>query len=213
MNAGKIHGARAALLAGLALTLVACESVRQMTSSQPPPATTATATTPAQPLYLCCNIRVETDWLSDGGFLVGRVIPAGTPVQLVETRRGVAYVDIDGKRYRLSNEFGRNAETLEVWLDKVLIKQNPTAKIDSYPQATKDAIRSGKIARGMTREQVIHALGHPPAHANSLLDKTDWTYNYNRWGRYIVQFDPAGRVRDVNAIGGWRDTVMVPESK
>jgi hypothetical protein len=62
----------------------------------------------------------------------------------------------------------------------------------------------------MSKEQVIVSLGYPPAHANSSLDASDWTYMYNRWGRYIVQFNASGRVRDVNAIGGWRETVLAP---
>jgi hypothetical protein len=162
----------------------------------------------AKPLYLCCNIRTESDWLSDGGYLVGRIIPAGTPVKLVGTRRGVANLEIDGKRYRLSNEFGARTEPFEKWLQKVLVEKDPGAKIASYPKPVRDAIKSAKITRGMSKEQVIVSLGYPPAHANSSLDASDWTYMYNRWGRYIVQFNDAGRVRDVNAIGGWRETVL-----
>lgn len=210
MTRERTLGLRVALVAAIVLALGACETMKQTGSAPAAPSAAATST---QPLYLCCNVRVESDWMSDGGFLVGRVIPAGTPVKLAETRRGVAYIDIEGKRFRLSNEFGRNAEAFETWLDKVLVKQDPTARINAYPAAQRDAIRTGKIARGMTREQVTYALGHPPAHTNSMLDKTDWTYMYNRWGRYVVQFDDKGRVRDVNAIGGWRDTVLVQESK
>jgi len=162
----------------------------------------------ARALYLCCNIRTESDWLSDGGFLVGRVIPAGTPVKLTGTRRGVASLEIDGQRYRLSNEFGARAEAFEKWLQKVLVEKDPGAKIASYPKPVRDAIKSAKIARGMSKEQVIVSLGYPPAHVNSSLDASDWTYMYNRWGRYVVQFNDAGRVRDVNAIGGWRETVL-----
>lgn len=164
----------------------------------------------SKPLYLCCNVRTESDWLSDGGFLVGRIIPAGTPVKLTGTNRGVANVEIDGKRYRLSNEFGARAEDFGKWLQKVLVDRNPGAKIASYPKPARDAIKSGRIARGMTKEQVIVSLGYPPAHATSSLDASDWTYMYNRWGRYIVRFNDAGRVRDVNAIGRWRETVLAP---
>jgi hypothetical protein len=184
--------------------LAGCQAGLQPLGDSAPQGTVASA----KPLYLCCNIRTESDWLSDGGYLVGRIIPAGTLVKLTGTRRGVANVEIDDRRYRLSNEFGARAEALDNWLQKVLVDKDPSAKIASYPKPVRDAIKSGKIARGMSKEQVIVALGYPPAHANSTLDASDWTYMYNRWGRYIVQFNDAGRVRDVNAIGGWRETVL-----
>jgi hypothetical protein len=197
----------------LIVLLVGCQAVEKLTKSESSEAKpeAKTAAVPEQPLYLCCNIRTESDWLSDGGYVTGRIMAAGTPVKLVETRRGVAYVEIDGRRFRLSNEFGNKFETLDVWLKKVLVPQDPTKAIASYPQSIQSMVKSGKITKGMTKQQVIVALGYPPAHANSSLDVTDWTYMHNRWGgRYIVQFDQAGRVRDVNAIGGVRETVFQP---
>ncbi len=193
--------------AGL-VAVIAIAACRSGPDQAPPASPQVPAST--QPLYLCCNVRTETDWLSDGGFLVGRVIPAGTPVKLVGSSRGVANVEIDGKRFRLSNEFGARVEPFDQWLNKVLVAEDPTSKIKGYPQAIQSAIKSGKIARGMTKDQVVVALGHPPAHANANREAMDWTYQYNRWGRYIVMFDQNGRVRDVNAIGGWRESVLMP---
>ncbi|MFM9882321.1 MAG: outer membrane protein assembly factor BamE [Burkholderiales bacterium] len=196
---------------GVALTLVIAVGACRSGPDQAAPASAAASQAPisTQPLYLCCNVRTETDWLSDGGFLVGRIIPAGTPVKHLGTSRSVANVEIDGKRFRLGNEFGVRAEPTEQWLKKVLVTTDPTAKINAYPASVQTALRSGKIARGMSKDQVVIALGHPPAHATGSLDALEWTYMANRWVRYTVQFDQNGRVRDVNA-GGWRDSLLLP---
>jgi SmpA / OmlA family len=200
-----------------AVTLFAgCRSGTDQKSATPAPApapapqaAAPAAKAPASTaLYLCCNIRTETDWLSDGGYLVGRIIPAGTPVKHLGTSRSVASIEIDGKRYRLSNEFGVRAEPTEEWLKKVLVTQDPNAKLRTYPAGVQNAIKAGKLTRGMTKDQVVMSLGIPPAHTNGSLDASEWTYMSNRWVRYTVMFDQNGRLRDVT--GGWRDTLLLP---
>lgn len=214
---------RKGLLVGIAaVTLITgCRSGTDQAPATPAPsfspaipAAKAPASAPApvppsaQPLYLCCNIRTETDWLSDGGYLVGRIIPAGTPVKHLGTSRSVASIEIDGKCFRLSNEFGVRAEPTEVWLKKVLVAQDPNAKLKTSQPAVQNAIKAGKLMRGMTKEQVVMTLGIPPAHTNSSLNAAEWTYMSNRWVRYTVQFDQNGRLRDVT--GGWRDSLLLP---
>ena len=186
-------------MVGIAVvTLIAgCKSGTNQTSATPAPASSSPA--PAAPaakapaasptLYRCCNIRTETDWLSDGGYLVGRIIPAGTPVKHLGTSRSVANIEIGGKRYRLSNEFGVRAEPTEEWLKKVLVAQDPNAKLKTYPPAVQNAIKAGKLTRGMTKDQVVMSLGIPPANSNSSLDAAEWTYMSNRWVRYTVTFN------------------------
>lgn len=202
MRQGSLIRLGAALVA--VIVIGACRSG----PDQAPPASPQVPAS-TQPLYLCCNVRTDTDWLSDGGFLVGQIIPAGAPVKHLGTNRGVANIEIDGKRYRLGNEFGVRAEPTEQWLKKVLVTTDPSTKIKTYPASVQTALRSGNIARGMSKDQVVIALGHPPAHANGSLDALEWTYMANRWVRYTILFDQNARVRDVNA-GGWRDSLLLP---
>ena len=189
----------AVLAMAAALSLGACRS----TPSEPiiPPST--------QVLYLCCNLHAETDWLSDGNFLVGRLLPAGTPIRIVSETRGVANIEVGNQRFRLGHEYGTRQEPYEAFRDKYLVASDPRPIIESYPPPIRDAIRMGRIVRGMTRAQVLAAIGHPPAHGTASLEAPEWTYWYNRYLRYSVLFDAAGRLRDVNANEGIRSVVMV----
>ncbi len=195
-----LRHARWSVIPAALIALGACRSTE--------PAPVEQVTMPNQPLYLCCNIRTESDWLTDGNFFVGRLIPAGTPVTLKGTARGVANIEIEGRAYRLGHEYGARIESFQQFLNRMLITSDPNRAISSYPAAEANAIRSGRIARGFTREQVLLALGHPPSHANTTLQAPEWTYWYNRYVRYVVQFDGQGRVRDVNANEGVKNAVL-----
>jgi hypothetical protein len=153
----------------------------------------------AQELYLCCNMHTESDWLSDGNFLVGRLLPAGAPVRILSETRGVANLEVGNQRFRLGHEYGVQQESYETFRDKYLVANDPRAVIDSYAPQIRDAIRMGRIVRGMTRAQVIAAIGYPPAHGTASLEAPEWTYWHSRFVRYGVLFDATGRVRDVNA--------------
>ena len=49
----------------------------------------------------------------------------------------------------------------------------------------------------MTKQQVIMALGYPPAHRTPSIDGPMWTYWANRWATFEVYFD-GDRVSRVN---------------
>jgi outer membrane protein assembly factor BamE (lipoprotein component of BamABCDE complex) len=49
----------------------------------------------------------------------------------------------------------------------------------------------------MTKEQVVMSLGYPPTHRTASVSDNEWTYWYNRWVTYKVQFDNQGLVANV----------------
>ena len=49
----------------------------------------------------------------------------------------------------------------------------------------------------MTREQVILSLGYPATHRTASISAPEWTYWYNRWVTYKVEFDDKGVVANV----------------
>jgi hypothetical protein len=151
----------------------------------------------ARALYTCCNMHYESTDISDANYYVGTMLPLGTRVQVEAALRGGATINADGRKLNLYHRYGTQQESFQQYLDKILVPEDPKAKLASYPQAVQAAIKDGRVEVGMTREQVVLSLGYPPTHRTPSTMANDWTYWYNRFVTYRVQFDDTGRVAAV----------------
>ena len=98
---------------------------------------------------------------------------------------------------RLGHEYGRDQETLEVWVNKVVVSDDPRPRIATYPKAIQEAIYEGKVMPGMTREQVIASLGYPLANENVSLNQPTWRMWRSSRGEYELHFRSDGRLESV----------------
>jgi hypothetical protein len=144
--------------------------------------------------YACCNMHFNKDWINDGNYAELPMIAAGTPVEVKSYGRHRAYVTIDGKQYGLGHDYGRDQESLDVWVKKVVVNDDPRPRIASYPFAVQEAIRQGKVMIGMTREQCIVAVGYPLTSENSSLDSTSWRIWRSTHEEYQLNFGPDGHL-------------------
>lgn len=149
--------------------------------------------------YTCCNFHYNGDWINDGNYAQLPFIPAGSAIRVKSYGRYVAYVDIDGKPFRLGLDYGRTAETTEQWVAKLVLKDDPKTKLAGYPKAVREAIEAGRIMLGMSKEQVLMTMGHPLTDENPRLDVPYWKYWWSSFGRYDVYWNSAGRVSKVDA--------------
>lgn len=147
--------------------------------------------------YTCCNLHYDKDWISDANWGQLPMIPAGTPIKVVSYGSNRAAVEIDGKPFRIGQDYGRNEESLETYIAKLIVKSSPKAKIAAYPQKVRAAVKDGRILPGMNREQVIVAVGYPPTHKTPLLKSSVWHLWQSRAGRYEVHWTSKGTVDKV----------------
>lgn len=156
--------------------------------------------------YTCCNFHYDKDWINDGNYAQLPMLPAGSPIKVIEYGRYRVHVDIDGKPFRLGLDYGRERETTEQWIAKLVVHDDPKAKLAGYPAAVRKAIQNGQIMVGMTREQVIMALGYPLTSENPRLDAPYWRYWWSSFGEYRVHWNGGGRV---SGVTGNADTVTL----
>jgi hypothetical protein len=156
--------------------------------------------------YTCCNFRYANDWINDGNYAELPILPAGSPIKVNQIDRYIAYVEIDGKPFRLGLDYGRALETTEQWIDKLIVHDDPKARLATYAPAVRRAIQNGQIMHGMTKEQVIMSLGYPETDQNPRLDVPFWRYWRSSFGEYKVHWNSAGRVSE---IGGHPETVAL----
>jgi hypothetical protein len=159
-------------------------------------------------LYTCCNIHYESSDVSDANYYVGALLPAGSAAQVQGLKPRSVTFTADGHPLTLTQSYGTAQETFEVYLDKVLVADDPKGKLATWPKAVQDAVRQSHVEVGMTRDQVIMSLGYPPTHRTPSLNDTMWTYWYNRWVTYQVVFDATGKVQQV--VGSPSPTTNTP---
>lgn len=157
-------------------------------------------------LHLCCNMHFEKSDTTDANYYIGGLLPAGTPVVIEKVRRHTVKFRADGREFELEQAYGTDQESMDAYVHKIFVSADPRTKIAKLPKSTRNAIHESRIKIGMTRDQVLLALGYPPTHRTASLDSHVWTYWYNRWMTYQVMFNDRGRVSDV--IGSRRETVL-----
>ena len=153
--------------------------------------------------YTCCNLRHDSDWISDANLASLPMIPAGTPAQVLSYGRYRASVEIGGQRMRLGLDYGRK-ETVQVYAARLIVNDDPKLLLATYPAPIQRAITTGRLIEGMSREQVLMSVGWPRRDETPDLNAPIWRYRVD-WERdYQVHWDAEGRVR---ALTGTPETV------
>jgi hypothetical protein len=167
--------------------------------AKPPPASAAATgpeTLPRQG-FACCVLHYSRDWINDGNYAELPMIPAGTPVEVLSYGSNRAYVKIEGRPMRLGHDYGRDQETLQVWVGKIVVTDDPRPRIATYAPTVQAAIREGKVMVGMTREQAIAAIGYPLTSENLSLNDPVWRVWRSSHGEYQLNFGPDGRLKSI----------------
>lgn len=151
-------------------------------------------------LYACCNLRYDGDWISDANWATTLpIIPPGARIKVTDLGSKQADVLVDGRKFRIGLDYGRKQLTMQKLLDQLLLKETPAATIATWPAAVQAAIRAGKVVLGMTRDQVVVALGPPRADETASRDDATWTYRTYRSDAFVLHFNAQGAVEKVEA--------------
>jgi hypothetical protein len=147
--------------------------------------------------FTCCNLHYEGDWISDSNFGSLPFIPAGARIKLKSYGRHRLHVDIDDKPMRIGLDYGRAQETLEQFAEKLIVSEDPRAKIAKYPAEVREAIRFGQVVAGMTKEQTLVAVGYPQRDETLSLDAPVWNYWASSFEPYRVVWGKGGRIAEI----------------
>lgn len=189
-----------ALAAVLAL-LAGCAADGRRADPAPP---AAVGEAPISAGYACCNLRYSGDTIGDANLAQQAFIPAGTPIRVRRIDGHRAEIEVDGKAMRLVHDYGRDQESLALWLNRIVVGEDPRPRIARYPAALRKAIAAGQLAKGMSREQAIVAIGYPPAEETGRSEATYWRYWWSNAVPFYVHWTKSG---SVGKIEGDAETV------
>lgn len=148
--------------------------------------------------FLCCNLLDDGGWINDIGYRGERktLYKPGTPVKVTGFGRNRVLVEIEGKQLAIGNDYSRQIK-LEDFAQRYVLSSDPRPRLDSFSPKVRQAIAAMRVQRGMTREQVLMALGYPPADYTPKLDEPLWRYWADRSSEYQVFWGHNGRVDQV----------------
>lgn len=165
----------------------------------------------ADVLYTCCNLRYEEDWISDANWAGLPFIPAGARIVVKKYGSNRAYVNIEGRTFRIGLDYGREQDSIKSYLLKITSAESPQLKLKDYPAPVVAAIAQGRVTLGMTKEQAMIALGYPRADETSGLDANEWVYRTYDDVEYVLIWDESGHLTEVDTTRTVRRQVMVNE--
>lgn len=160
--------------------------------------------------FLCCNMRTDGAWISDSNYQESgkRIIPFGTPVKYKGLGRYRVHVEVEGKSQAIGNDYSRDIP-LEAFARRYIVSEDPKAKVARASPKMRRAIETARVTKGMTKEQVLTALGYPISSENPHLDVPRWRYWLWSFSPFVVHFDNAGLVSRVEAKSQTLDKVYV----
>lgn len=144
--------------------------------------------------FLCCSLLNDGGWISDLAYDNGymKIVPAGTPVKFKNFGRWRMIVEINGQEVGLGNDYSRTID-MDTFAQMYVPTQDPKLRMQAWPERIREAIVQRKVMKGMTREQVIMALGHPSTSYNPDPKAPVWNYRHSI-GDYQVFWTEDGRV-------------------
>jgi hypothetical protein len=153
--------------------------------------------------FACCNLRYSGDQLSEANYAQLPFIPLGTPVLIRAIDGAQAIVEIDGRELSLRLDAAQTSENAAQWLDKAVLADDPRRKLESFPAGVRAAIQSGRLVKGMTREQAIMSIGYPQVDDKKGLGAPSWRYWWTSFESFYVHW-----LRDkLKKISGNSETV------
>lgn len=139
----------------------------------------ACATRLPQPItgYTCCNLRMHEGWISSNNVQGGTLVPAGEPVKLDSIKRSFyVYGTVGSADVAIRDDSARTEADTQRWLRQVVVAEDPRPQIAGWPVEVRRAVLAGRAAVGMSRAQVLIALGPPSPVDTPNQAASSWRY-------------------------------------
>ncbi len=142
--------------------------------------------------YTQVNIWYEKpDNIKSTNYHKGVMIPAGTQVEVLKSGKNIQFKDkLSGMIFKIEKVKKFTNVSNEELFSRYFSKENilDSNKYRSFSAAEKEAVKMGKIEKGMSRDAVIVAYGYPPTHRTPFLEQESWTYWDSRLINFMILF-------------------------
>jgi hypothetical protein len=159
-------------------------------------------------VFTATNLRYSGDWISDSLLANYPVVPVGSRIKIGEYGSNRVSVLINGRKMRMGVDFGRGKETIQQFVARATAAEDPRNTVAAYPDKIRNAIGAGQVVLGMTKAQVLIAMGRPSANRFTSMSANEWVYSTEELEEIFMVFDDAGLLKEVDASRRSRKLVV-----
>ena len=98
---------------------------------------------------------------------------------------------------------------LTAFAQRYIVAADPKKKIAGYSPRLRKAIETARVMPGMTREQVLMAVGYPVSSENPQLDSKIWRFWLSSFAEFQVVFGADDRVKEITTDAQTRNLVVM----
>ena len=119
----------------------------------------------------------------------GQILPAGTCVHVIKVKSDrIHFETIDPEQsFRLYYIKEYTVVPMAEYFDRMFSETNLIKKM-SLTKDELNAIQTGEVVLGMSKEAVLVSYGYPPAHQTPHLSSNAWRYWIGRFNTRIIKF-------------------------
>jgi hypothetical protein len=157
--------------------------------------------------FLCCNLRVSGSWASDANNQRsgGMLMPAGTRVIGMAYGSSQVDVEIGGKKVSIGNDYSRDM-TIQAFAQRWIVAKDPREALRDWSPRVQQAVKAGRVMKGMNRKQVLMSLGWPTTGSTPNIDDPVWNYPAG----FKVIFNERWAVKAIDADDATKKQVVMP---
>lgn len=167
----------------LAVTLLAAQASYALTE-----ATLPLDIKPGLLYYTQVTMQYEKGRFLTTNYRRGALLPVNTQVRLAEINDDEIVLEIlpGLTKLEVENVAKHTGENTVQAFMKLFNKNR--VNLSRFSKLEQEAIAAGRVAKGMSKQAVITAIGYPPVIQTSSTQMNRWTYWSSRMNRFIVEF-------------------------
>ncbi|XKH01271.1 hypothetical protein LG325_00405 [Marinobacter nauticus] len=122
-------------------------------------------------------------------YAVDTLIPVNSEVQIMDTSsKTITFRVVDtGMEVTLVNKQKYTGMGIDGIYDRYF--GDSKVNLSKFSDLEREAIESGRVVPGMSKDAVLVARGYPPAHRTPTLESDSWRYWQSRFNTIVVNFD------------------------
>jgi hypothetical protein len=121
-------------------------------------------------------------------YLLGTRVEVNTEVEVLKKKKSTISIRIvsTNQQVKIQNVENFSGEDIDGIFERMFSRE--ATDLTAYSPEQVENIMAGNFEPGMTKEEIILAIGYPPKHKTPSLDRNAWRYWQSKWDTVLLYF-------------------------